>query len=69
MIIWAIIPNIIKKILATKPINLENIFEINVLKNSPMSNILGYCQLYLRQGEKIVIIKLGTEKKYNPNQR
>jgi len=39
--IWKKIPNIIKTILIRAPMILEKIFEIKVLKNSPISNPLG----------------------------
>ncbi len=62
------IPIIIKTSLNIVPIILEKTFEIKVLKNSPISKPLGYLHLYLLQGENMVLIKIGTEKKLAPNE-
>lgn len=62
-IICAITPITTNTVLAITPNIREKILETKVLKNPPTSNVLGYCHLYLLQGEKSVEINKGTEKK------
>ncbi len=50
------------------PIMREKVFEIKTLKNSPTSNLCGYCQLYRCQGEKKVFSNRGMEKKLDPKE-
>lgn len=60
--ISAEIPMIIKKTLSVAPKIRENKLERKTSKYFPISNPRGWAQLYLRQGEKRVLINKGREK-------